>query len=95
MKNYKYSPFNVFSIIVGMFSVLFYISMIKESNSFNDIFTDFFSPFITYPILALTIWLIDYYFQKNERNYKKLFIIELIIVLIISIYFINGLTYLF
>lgn len=92
MKNYKYSPFNVFSMIVGMFSILFYISIIKESNSFNNILTEFFSPFIIYPIISITFWLIDYYFQKDETNYKKLFIIELIIVLIISIYFINGLT---
>ncbi len=54
-----------------------------------------FSPLIFYPILALTLWLIDYYLQKNITNFKRLFIIELIIVFIIFFYFIHGLTSLF
>jgi heme/copper-type cytochrome/quinol oxidase subunit 4 len=92
MKNYKYSPFNVFSIIIGMLSILFVIRMIKESNNSIDLLKILFSPIIIYPILALIIWLIDYYFQKNNTNFKKLFLVELIIVFIIFFYFIRGLT---
>jgi heme/copper-type cytochrome/quinol oxidase subunit 4 len=92
MKNYKYSPFNVFSIIIGMLFILYIIRMIKESNNTIDLLKILFSPFILYPIFALTIWSIDYYFQKNNTNFKKLFLIELIIVFIIFFYLINGLT---
>lgn len=95
MKNYKYSPFNVFSIIIGMLSILFVIRMIKESNNSIDLLKILFSPIIIYPILALIIWLIDYYFQKNNTNFKKLFLVELIIVFIIFFYFIRGLTYIY
>jgi len=95
MKNYKYSPFNVFSIIIGMLSILFIIRMIKESNNSIDLLKILFSPIIIYPILALIIWLIDYYLQINNTNFKKLFLVELIFVLILFSYFIHGLTNIF
>lgn len=95
MKNYKYSPFNVFSIIILMLYILYIVRMIKESNKSIDILKILFSPIILYPILALIIWLIDYYFQKNNTNFKKLFLVELIFVLILFSYFIYGLTNIF
>lgn len=69
--------------------------MIKESNNSIDLLKILFSPIILYPILALILWLIDYYFQKNNTNFKKLFLVELIIVFIIIFYFIHGLTNIF
>lgn len=95
MKNYKYSPFNVFSIIILMLYILYIIRMIKESNNSIDLLKALFSPIILYPILALIIWLIDYYLQINNTNFKKLFLVELIFVLILFSYFIHGLTNIF
>jgi hypothetical protein len=92
---YKYSPFNVLSIILGMISVLFIISIVYDSTDYFDFIDIIFSQFIFYPFLSLILWCIDYYFQKREVNFRVLFITEFIIVLILIFYFINGLVNVF
>jgi hypothetical protein len=89
ISNYKYSPFNVFSIIIGMLSILFILSMISNTT---DLLNTLFSEFIFFPILSITIWVIDYYFQQKQVNFRILFLVELLVVLIIILYIMNALA---
>jgi hypothetical protein len=89
ISNYKYSPFNVFSIIIGMLSILFILSMISNTT---DLLNTLLSEFIFYPILSITIWVIDYYFQQKQVNFRILFLVELLVVLIIILYNMNALA---
>lgn len=89
ISNYKYSPFNVFSIIIGMLSILFILSMISNTT---DLLNTLLSEFIFYPILSITIWGIDYYLQEKQVNFRILFLVELLVVLIIILYIMNALA---
>lgn len=89
ISNYKYSPFNVFSIIIGMLSILFILSMISNTT---DLLNTLLSEFIFYPILSITIWVIDYYLQEKQVNFRILFLVELLVVLIIILYIMNALA---
>lgn len=78
--NYRYTPFNTFSVIITAISIIFAFRMI------NDFSIYFLIPFL----FATILWCIDYYFQRKKINFKKLFLTESIIVISIVLFYIRG-----
>jgi hypothetical protein len=80
MDNYRYSPFNVFGVIVFVISFTQILGFINDSTTV----------FVISSIIGLFFILIDYFFQKKQLNIKLIFSIEFIIILSILIYFTIG-----
>ena len=83
--NYNYSPFNVFSVVVFMFYFAF---ILKNLEDIKNIFDES----LLIPLLCIIIWLIDYYFQHNNYNFKYLLFFESIIMIFVISYFIYGIA---
>jgi hypothetical protein len=82
MQNYRYTPFNVLGIIIFVITMIF---ILRNYQDFHLIFT--------LPIfLALILIGIDYFFQKKDKNFKMLFVIELVISIGFLLYFLDGMT---
>jgi len=82
MENYRYTPFNIFSVILFIISLLLILRHLTLD----------FSIYLLIPlILSILLWIIDYYFQKQIK-FSKLLILESIILAFFLIYFLNGLT---
>ena len=80
--NYKYTPFKVFSVLIFIPFILNIFSNIKEEiNVFQLLLIS----------ISLILWLMDYFIQMKQINYIKIFTIEIIIIFILLLYFINGL----
>jgi hypothetical protein len=82
MRNYRYTPFNIFSVI------LFIISSLLITKHFTlDLSINLLLPLF----LSILLWIIDYYLQKRIK-FSKLVILESIILAFILIFFLNGLA---
>ncbi|MFC4818345.1 MULTISPECIES: hypothetical protein [unclassified Flavobacterium] len=85
--NYKYTPFNITSGIIGVFSILYCIPMLQMAAEGFDWSLLYF---LIYPTIAVLLWFSDYYFQKKEVKYWKLIAVEMLIVVLMLAYFRNS-----
>jgi hypothetical protein len=79
--NYKYTPFNVFSVIIFIPRIVDMIASIYEINILRFLLI----------LISLILWLVDYFMQIKQIKYVQIFTIEIIIIFILVLYFINGL----
>lgn len=91
MNDYRYTPFNIISVIIGLISLFLFLRLFGEIHNLNDLWDIIFSGFIFYPILAIVLWSSDYYFQKSKPSFNYIFL-EFILSIIILIYFAKGLS---
>lgn len=82
MKKYSYTPFNIFSVILFIISLLLIIKHLTLDFSINLLLPLF---------LSILLWIIDYILQKRIK-FSKLIIFESIILAISLIYFLSGLA---
>lgn len=82
MQNYRHTPFNMLGIIIFVITMMFILQH----------YQDFHIIFIMPIFLALILIFLDYYFQKKYNHFKTLFVIELMISIVVLLYFLNGLA---
>lgn len=80
--NYRYTPFNILSVVISIPPIYLLIKDFSFEKNFFLIFT----------AIGIALWLFDYYLQKKKVDFLKLFLFELIICLFLVGYFINGLV---
>lgn len=66
MKNYRYTPFNVLSGILGFISLNFLLIILYKAE-INGIFKVLFSLTFLNPLFPILLWIIDYHFQKKKN----------------------------
>ena len=79
--NYKYTPFNAFSVIIFIPCIIDMIASIYEINILHFLLI----------VICSILWLVDYFMQMKQIKYLQIFTIEIIIIFFLVLYFINGL----